>query len=70
VPLALPRLRRDLALDLVPAAADVDEIRFQVDVLIAEGADLAATQAGVEGDRPERSVGFGESLEKLRCLGR
>lgn len=63
-------LRCDLALFLVPAAADVDEVGAQVDVVVAEPAQFAAAQPGVEGGRPEGLIVLVERVEQLCGLGR
>jgi hypothetical protein len=45
---ALLRLGRDLALDVVPSAADKDLVPGEVDIVDLEAAELAAAQARVE----------------------
>lgn len=52
-------LRVDLALVVVPAAADVDDVTLEVDVASAQRPELAAAQAGVHGGRPLRSLAVG-----------
>ncbi len=48
----------------VPASLDADEPSLEVDVRPAQGGQLPAAQAGVEGGGPHRPVGHGGGLEE------
>jgi hypothetical protein len=51
-------LRRDEAGAGIPASSDVDEVCLEVDVIPLQGLEFAASQAGEEGRRVDRPVGW------------
>src|SRR6478672_12001489 len=63
-PLRRIGLRLDLALLLVPAFPDVDQVPCEVDVFAAEGLQLTPPQTGIEGRCPERTVFKGKQPDQ------
>jgi hypothetical protein len=69
-PFALPRLRLDRALNRVPAATDVDHARRKVYILPTKPYELAATQARIERNGPQRPISTLDRGDDLRRFGR
>jgi hypothetical protein len=64
------RLRFDHSLESIPGPLDPQNVPLEVDVLPAEGAQLAEAQARVEGGRVDHPIRLLESGEELLRLGR
>jgi hypothetical protein len=59
----VPALELDLALDRVPAPADVDDAGGEVHVIPAQREQLAAPQPGIDRRRPQHAVARSDHLE-------
>jgi len=63
-----PALRLVQALALIPAALNADEAYLEVDILPAQGLELAPAQAGIQGGGPERAVVLGQGGDQSAGL--
>lgn len=62
-------LWRDLSFGIVPAALHMDLVAPEIDVLIAQRAELAAAQPAQERNCPQRTVSLRQGLDEREGLG-